>query len=142
MAWIEISVDDVKTRFAGAELTALQQKALSLGQGDPVPVVIAEVVDQVRGYVAACSQNTLGAGATVPAKLKSAALAMVRFEALNRLGLSVSEDRRESYKQAIRLMEQVAACKFALDQPAEADDAAIGAQSPRIREKEWPRRLP
>lgn len=119
MPWSTITEDEVKTRFAGAELAALRQKALSAGQPDPLPSVIAEVIATVRGYVAACESNTLSAGATVPDNLKSTALDLVRHEMLNRLGLKVSEDRSAAWREAIRRLEKVAACAFAVDAPDE-----------------------
>jgi phage gp36-like protein len=142
MAWITLTDADLETRFAGAELAALRQKALSSGQGDPVPVVLAEVVDLVRGYVAGHQVNQLGVGATVPAKLKTAALSIVRYELLNRLGMRVSEDRKQAYLDAIRLLEQVARGQFAVDEPVEAEVGDFGAPLPRVRERAQPRRLP
>lgn len=142
MAWITLTDTDLETRFAGAELTALRQKALSTGQSDPVPVVLDEVIDLVRGYVAAHTVNQLAVGATIPAKLKTASLAIARYELLNRLSMRVSDDRKQAYLDAIRLLEQVARGQFAIDEPEEAEENSFAAPSPRVKPKTTPRRLP
>jgi len=134
MAWITLSITDVKPKLAGAELSALQTAALSAGQSDPVVEMIAEVINEVRGYVAACNRNILGAGATIPDKLKSAALAMIRYRAATRLPgkAFLSEDRVRENEAAIHLCEQVAACKFAIEEPDTASTERISQPAPSV----------
>lgn len=134
MSWITLSVTDVKAKLAGAELTALQTAALASGQSDPVVEIIAEVTNEVRGYVAACARNTLGAGATIPDKLKSAALAMIRYRSATRLPVKsfLTADRVSENEAAVRLMEQVAKCMFAIEEPTTASDEVIAMPSPSI----------
>lgn len=132
MSWITLSTDDVKRSLTGAEFTALQTAALSSGQSDPFTAILAEVIKEVRGYVAACSENSLGDGLTIPEELKSATLARVRFEAFTRLPLGrslLTEDRVEANKAAERLFARVAACTFKLEQPTTVSAAVIGGGS-------------
>lgn len=119
MAWTTLSASDVQTRFAGAEYDALKTKALASGLTDLVPKIIGEVVALIRGYVAACATNNLSAGETIPGNLKSTALDIIRWEMLNRLGLKVADDRATAYREALRRLEKVAACAFAVDAPDE-----------------------
>jgi hypothetical protein len=135
MAWISIEEADVQSRLAAAELSALKTVALADGQTSPLTDVIAHVVDEIRGYVAACAANTLGEGAVIPQKLLSAALAMIRFRLATRLPrFPLDENRRRENDQALRLLEQVAACKFAIEEPATAEDEAVSSPSPSIFE--------
>src|SRR4051812_27549529 len=122
MSWITLTVDDVKPKLAAAELSALRSAALASGQGDPVAEILTEVVNEVRGYIAACERNTLGAGVTIPDKLKSATLAIVRYRAATRLPVKsfLTEDRVKENEAAVRLLEQVAGCKFAVEEPTTA----------------------
>lgn len=126
MAWITITTDDVKTRLSGPELTALQTVALSDGQSDPLPEIVSQVVDECRGYVAACASNTLGDGETIPEKLLGAALAMIRYRLATRLPTKrlLTDERVDENKGAVRLLERVADCKFAIEEPEtpEADE--------------------
>lgn len=124
MAWITITDADVQTRLAGAELSAYRSAAKATGQADPLPEIISGVVDEVRGYVAACDRNTLGAGSTIPEKLKSAALAMIRYRLITRLPLSIGDERKAEYNDALRLLERVSECKFSVEEPEVIDPEA------------------
>ena len=136
MAWISITTDDVKTRLAGAEVTALQSAALAAGQTDPLPEIIAQVVDEVRGYVAAAGA-TLGAAGTIPQKLLSAALAIIRYRICTRLPVKsfLNEDRVRENDAALRLLEKVADRKFLVEEPTVADTEVGGGPGPSFNEK-------
>lgn len=118
--WIEITVEDVKSRFAIVELDALQNKQVAEGQADPIVELIAETVSLVRGFVGGNPANTLGEGDTIPIKLKSIVLNIIRYEALNRLGQPVTEDRKESYKKAFEVLKWVKDGTFAISDPVTA----------------------
>mgnify|MGYP003609792862 CR=1 FL=1 len=130
MSWSTITSTNVKTRLAGAELTALQTAALATGQADPLIEVIADVVDEVRGYISANPKNTLGAAATVPSKLLSATLAIIRYRLATRLPAKafLTQDRIDENNAAIRLLEQVAANKFAIEDPNSGDRSGVSIQ--------------
>ena len=130
MAWISITATDVKTRLTGSELTALQTVALSAGQTDPLVEIIAQVIDGVRGYISANAANTLGAAATVPSKLISASLALIRYRLCTRLPVKslLTEDRVKENEAAIRLLEQVAAGKFAIEDPVSGDRSGVAIE--------------
>jgi hypothetical protein len=133
MSWTTITIETLKTRNAGAEVTALQESALGDGQSDPVLEVIQQVVDEVRGYVDA-GGFSLGAGATVPGRLLLAAVNRIRFEAATRLpgGALLDQDRREANSQAIALLQRVADGKFSIEAPETVSDETSGATTPRI----------
>jgi len=133
MAWATIIVDDLKAGLAGAELEALQSAALATGQSDPTPEIIAQVIDLVRGYIAAAGV-TLGTGATIPSKLKTSALAIIRYRICSRLPISslLTDARKQEYQDALRLLEQVAAGRFRVEEPTEAATEQAGASSPRF----------
>jgi len=118
MAWITITPEDVRTRLTAAELAAIQNTSLAPDQADPVPEVIEQVVDEVRGYVS--NVATLGSGSTIPSKLLSAALAIIRYRLLGRVGLKSGEDRRREYEDAVRLLERAADGKFRVEEPETA----------------------
>lgn len=129
MAWAALSTDDVKTRVAGAELTAYETAALASGQANPVPLLILQVVAEVRGYIAACASNTLDADATkIPDKLKAAALDIIRYRITTRLPIPVTEDRRREYEDALRLLRDTAACNFSIDDPSSGEEMAGGVE--------------
>jgi phage gp36-like protein len=130
MSWITITSTDVQTRLTGVELSALQKVALAPGQPDPLDDVISKVVDEVRGYIAANPKNTLGGADTVPQKLLSASLAIIRYRLATRLPVKsiLTEDRVKENADAIRLLERVADGKFAVEDPVTGDTAGISIQ--------------
>jgi hypothetical protein len=135
MSWITLTSDDVKRSLSGAELGALRTAALASGQTDPLPTVIADVVNEIRGYIAACDRNTLGEGATIPDKLKNAALSRIRYEAFTRLPVTrglLTQDRVDANSAAIALLRDVAGCRFAIEEPTTASTESISAPSPSV----------
>lgn len=130
MPWIQILESDVQTRLAGAELTAFKTLALSAGQGNPLPDIITQVVQEVRGFVAACAANSLDADETrIPSKLLARAVDMVVYRLLTRLPVKVSDERKDLNRSAEALMRQVAACDFAVDA---TDNPAVDEVAPAI----------
>ena len=136
MAWRIITEADVKTRLAGAELNACQTAALADGQTDPLPDIITAVVDEIRGYIAA-GGNTLGAAGTIPSKLISAALAIVRYRLATRLPVRslLTEERKSENTDAIRLLERVADGKFRIEEATAADTESSSAPGPSMGTK-------
>lgn len=121
--WIEVTEAQVIAKLSGPEISAMKTAALQAAQANPLTEVIAQVVLEIRGYVAACPRNKLGDGSTIPDELLGAAVSRIRFELATRLPVAslLTEDRRSANKDALRLFEQVAACKFLLVQPETAD---------------------
>ncbi|MFH0907190.1 MAG: phage protein Gp36 family protein [bacterium] len=130
MAWIPITEDDVKTRLAGAELAAYKSRALAAGQADPLPEIIEQTVDEIRGYIAV--RNTLQNGVTIPSKLKSAALALIVYRVITRLPVSVSRERTDENTRAEELLKLVADGKFRVEEATTPSTEASGSQSPMI----------
>lgn len=120
MAWTTLTESDVKTRLAGAELTAFTTVALASGQTTPLTPLITQVVDEVRGYCAV--RNTLGEGATIPSKLVTAAVDILRYRLTTRLPIKVTEERKAEYANAIALLRDVAAGRFAIEEPETVED--------------------
>ena len=140
MSWISLTADSVATRLAGPELDAVRSAALATGQADPLPEIVAAVVEEVRGYVAACPRNRLGATGTLPKALEASALALCRGRLLSRLPVPSldTEARRREVEDAQKLLRDVAAGRFYVDQPA-SDVAPDTAYSPPPRPRITPR---
>lgn len=117
MAWIAITESELLTVLSAPELEGYREAALADAQPDPVEPTIAQVVDLVRGYVAACSRNLLGAEGTIPSKLIAPAIDLIAVRVPGRVGKSPKPGRKDAGEAAIKLLEQVAACKYALEEP-------------------------
>lgn len=119
MSWITLSEADVITKLSGPEIAAMKTAALQALQVNPLPEVIRQVVLEIRGYVAACERNTLGAGQTIPDELLGAAISRIRFELATRLPVTslLTEDRRSANADALQRLRDVARCDFGIVQP-------------------------
>lgn len=123
--WITLTEADVLTRLAGPELAALKSAATAAGQTNPLPEVTAQIVREVRGYVAAGRQVELGVEGTIPDELLSAALSRVRFELATRLPVAslLTDARREANRDAVTLLGRVSRAEF-LVVPPPPDEAS------------------
>jgi phage gp36-like protein len=132
--WITLTEDDVLTRLAGAELNAAKTAAKAVGQVNPLPDVLNQVTQEVRARVAACSQNRLGEGSTIPEELKAAALDLARYRLCTRLPVPslITPQREAEYKDALALLRDVAACSFRIEQPATISDQVIAGPAVQL----------
>ncbi len=132
MAWIIPAESDVLTAFSETELATYRAAAIANGQVDPVAPTLAQVVDLVRGYVGAYKPNTLGLPGTIPQKLLAPALDLVAVRLPQRVGVPPKEVRKAAADQAVRLLEQVAAGVFNIEEPDEASPETTSAPRPTI----------
>ena len=137
MAWLPITSDEVKTRLSGPEADALQGTALAEGQVDPLPDVIAQVTDEVRGYIASHGLNTLGPAGTLPPQVRAAAIAIIRWRLAGRLaignasGLLQTESRRQEYEDAVSLLRDVSKGQLVVEAPEAVGPEIIPATKGR-----------
>ena len=117
MAWITPAESDVLTALSETELATYRAAATATGQADPLAPTLAQVVDLVRGYVGAYKPNTLGLPGTIPQKLLAPALDLVAVRLPQRVGVPPKDVRKSAADQAVRLLEQVAAGTFNIEEP-------------------------
>lgn len=139
MAWVTITEANLLTRISGPELSAIRAAALGAGQADPVAETIKNTVMYVRGRVAACKQNTLGAGQTIPEELMQQALALIVVAFMDRaagLMIDANGQRKRDAERAEEILKDVAACEFAVEQPATPSTQVISSPEPSISANE------
>lgn len=123
MAWTTLTADEIRTRLSGPELDLVKSAALESGQQDPLPEVIVQVINEVRGYILAYRTNKLGPQETIPPQLQSAAISIIRWRMAGRVAVGSagsmmqSESRRKEYEDAMAVLKDVAAGKFVVEQP-------------------------
>lgn len=127
MSWSTITEAKLLVQaISGVELAALRAAALGSGQVDPVQPSIDQVTGEVRGYVAACKQNTLDADtAKIPDRLMAAACMMVAVAIIGRVpGYDLDEKKKAALENALRLMRYTATCEFAIEDPVSGDESS------------------
>ena len=139
MAWIIPAESDVLTVLSETELATYRAAATASGQADPLAPTLAQVVDMVRGYVGAYKPNTLGLPGTIPQKLLATALDLVAVRIPQRVGVAPKDVRQMAANRAVRLLEQVAAGTFNIEEPdsptletTEAPRPSIEARRPHF----------
>ncbi len=132
--WRTMTEADLLQRISGAELETMREVLLGDSQGDPVAAQIALTTDLVRGFVAGCRRNTLGAAGTLPDSLILLAADICIVDLNTRAGgvlIDDSKQRAKSRDMAIDILRSdVATCRMAIEDPDNAGQSA--AQSPRI----------
>lgn len=134
MSWQPITEADVVTKLSGPEIAAMKTAALKAGQVNPLPGIITQIVGEVRGYVAGCDANVLGAGETIPSELLGTAISRIRFELATRLPVPglLTEDRRKANDNAITLLRDVARCTFKIVGPVTASADQPGGPAVQV----------
>jgi hypothetical protein len=134
--WITLTEDDVLTALTGSEAEAFTTAALDDGQANPLPEIIAQVINHIRARVAACRHNSLGTGDTIPDELKSAAVDIIAYRLATRLPISgrssIMERLKEKHDDADSLLRDVARCNYAVEQPATVSDEVQGGGSVKV----------
>ena len=127
MAWISLSVADVKNRLAGVEVAALQTAALASGQTDPTASIISGVVLEVKGRLR--NKMTCASGEVVPDNLKHHTLAIIVHRLCTRLPLGqlLTPARLQEYQDAVEVMRQYG--PILPDEPTVADATAVVGQN-------------
>jgi hypothetical protein len=116
MGWITIVQGDLEDAQAAAMVDALRTAALAEGQTDPMPRIIQDVVDQIRGAIGLCPATALDADTTrVPKTLKEKAVAKVCRQLKKRLMMGLTEDERAEETRWDSMLEKLATGKYPVD---------------------------
>jgi hypothetical protein len=122
----------VLTVLSETELATYRAAATASGQADPLAPTLAQVVDLVRGYVGAYRPNTLGLPGTIPQKLLAPALDLVAVRLPQRVGVAPKDVRQMAASRAVRLLEQVAAGIFNIEEPDTVTSETTSAPRPSV----------
>lgn len=129
MAWRAVTEADLLRKISGDELAAIRAAALADGQEDPILSTIASITDTARGYIATWGGNKLGPTGTLPERLIATVVDIIVVSVSARVaGLLIDPNdvRKKANDLAYRVLEQVAAGRFRIEDPAE-----ISADSPK-----------
>jgi len=135
MAWITLQPDDLRKRFAPAELAAFQRAKADLDDS-ALAAVLTEISGTIRDYVAGNRKNRLAAPPAIPSNLKNDALSMaVVAYSISVAGIVLDPKgaRKQAEDRAIKHLEGVAEGKFGVDQPDPVD-----ANQPEARPRPQP----
>jgi len=137
--WILLTVDAFRSRLTSAELTALRTVQVDTHQPDPADEALRRSVEEARGYLGARPGGKLGPMRTVPPQLEGPVMDLARYRLCTRLAVGrvgstlLPEAREQEYKDALRLLRDVAAGKYSVEDPEDVSETlGNDASSPRI----------
>jgi phage gp36-like protein len=136
MSWTAPTVNDLKTRLAGPELTALSNAAKATGQADPTQEILTRAIDECRGYLAARPDSDMGPAGTLPLQVHGACLDLARYRLCTRLPVAslLTDARYNEYKDALTLLHDVQAGRCIVEAPDTLTTEALPANAtPSIR---------
>lgn len=124
--WRAITTDDVMASMNKIETDALRTKLLVSGQSDPLPQIISQVTLEVREAIRSCDRNRLSVDSSLlPEGAIYQAVALIRHRLLTRFDSgAIGESRLMEYRTARSYLSEVAACKRAVENPDDGEDAA------------------
>ena len=133
MAWKTVTVEDVLGEFTAQEQAAL--KGIQ-GAGDELPLILARVINAVRGAIRAGGYR-LGEEGTTPDQLDLEIIALTRWRwltAFSQLQRLQTRDRRDAHDAALARLERIARQQLAIeppDKPKKGPPARTRVPSPK-----------
>lgn len=120
-AWRAITEDDIALN--DSELTAYRASLLKSGESDRLPTILSQVTGQVRGAIRSNRSNVLDPDPdTLPESAIFYASALVRYRLISHFPGGIGTAREAEYKEALQWLRDVAAGRYLVESPGEADD--------------------
>jgi hypothetical protein len=127
MSWISISDEQLNSAKMAPLIEALRTAALASGQDDPVDVIVADVVGEIRTAIATGGMAVDGASAvTIPPSLLRLAGRLILWEAKGRLELDRAFDESD-HREDLRTLERLRMGKQAVEVPESAEAAEVSS---------------
>lgn len=137
--WFTPSSADLNDHKVAQLVDALRQEALAVGQTDPMPRIITEVTNALRGAIAFSGRYTLDADATkIPNGLKEEAVKKIVRVMKGRLEMPLSEDEKrddEIYEARLKALVKGEWPVDEPDTPLSPVPVQSASASPRIKAK-------
>ena len=106
MSWTKLTEENLVANLTREEVES-RRKDFEM---DPVPVILGETVELIRGSIASGRKCQLDpTPGTIPAMLVSAAASYAAFQLLKRYRVAINEPRTKAYEHATQLFEKIAA---------------------------------
>lgn len=121
--WIQITIADIQASRSGPLVLGFQTTALAPGQPDPVPVIIAQVTEEIIGSIGFSGRYTMDASYgsvnpnVIPPNLKDLAVEKICRKLKGRFTGSVglTTDEREDEKDYERKMSLIRDGRYPID---------------------------
>ena len=122
MQWVSITIDNVLSSITENEREKFSKVSTTQAVPDRIVPIIADMVAEIRGYIATWHPNTLSADPVlIPPSMRARALAVIRWRLLLTIpGYSPGDERKLEFEKADSYFLLVAKGTI---RPEPADDA-------------------
>lgn len=119
MQWIELTIDDLNEARAAPIITAVQTTVLAAGQPDPIPFLIAQVVQEIRGMIGFSGKFPLDGDSddSLPPNLKDMAVQKICRVAKGRVNMPLNETERQDESVYQARLKMISEGRFPIDIP-------------------------
>lgn len=122
MSWITLNTGSLKAAMTDNEWQKFTTHSTgSLSSNEIIDAQRQMVVNEIRGAVASCSDNTLDADTTtIPSRLERDAVAIWLYDVMSRIGgnlIDLKGTRQRKYDEAKKKLDEIASCNVVVDQP-------------------------
>ena len=132
MSWRRPDSDDIYATLTKDEVEIYRTSAN--WTEDPIKRLLARSVSVARGYLKANGRVKMSPDAeALPESCISPAMDYLAFDILKRLGVKISDDRRDARRQAIAFFEKIASGEMSVEDYGESEDKpriSIGVKPP------------
>lgn len=108
--WVALSVDSLLSAMTDREVEDFGKVSVKVSVPDRVIPILADLVNEIRGYIGSHSRNTLSADPLlVPSEFVAKAMAIARWRVLTSIpGYKPGEARKDEYDKADAFLLSVA----------------------------------
>lgn len=112
--WIQLDESILSTVLNKSELTRVTSDRASC-EVDPVPGILSDVATMIRGRIRSGGRSEVqGDALSIPDELAYVAGALVRQRILTRLSLSITDDRKREYEDAMTTLREISSGEYVI----------------------------
>jgi len=127
--WRAPTEADLSLSLSELELQAYAEAASSAVGEETTAGMLARGADFVRGYLRGNPAIRLGPAGTIPEALVAPLMDYLAVDAIKRLPVGVSDERKEARRQALQTFRDVAAGKFIVPDDGAEDNTSTGGNA-------------
>ena len=129
-AWTAITAADLNDHTVAELVAALRQEALAIGQTDPLPRIIVEVTNEIRGAIGFSGRYSVDADlTTVPNTLKEMAVKKITRTMKGRLQMPLLKDEEKDAATYESRLEALINFAWPVDKPDTALPSPLPTQT-------------
>lgn len=135
MQWIPLAIGQLNDAKAAQMIAAVQTTCLASGQSDPVPALIGQIVEEIRGAIGFSGKYGVSATeGTIPPNLKDMAVQKIVRICKRRLEQTLNQDDRDDEANYQKRLDLIRRGEWPIDQPD--DPLALAPSTPNGRVSE------